>query len=73
MQKGETEDGIRLLREAHQGLQDNPDIRFHLAYALHSHGDADGAKLLLRDLESWPTPFMEQERALELLERLKSS
>ena len=73
VQKGETEDGIRLLREAHQGLQDNPDVRFHLAYALHSTGDAEGAKALLRDLETWPQPFMEKERALELLERLKSS
>ncbi len=73
VQKGETEDGIRLLREAHQGLQDNPDIRFHLAYALHDQGDAEGAKALLRELENWPQPFMERERALELLERLKSS
>ncbi|MGI9511230.1 MAG: XrtA/PEP-CTERM system TPR-repeat protein PrsT, partial [Geminicoccaceae bacterium] len=73
VQKGETEDGLRLLREAHQGLQDNPDIRFHLAYALHDQGDIEGAKTLLRDLEGWPKPFMEQERALELLERLKGS
>ena len=73
VQKGETEDGLRLLREAHQGLQDNPDIRFHLAYALHSQGDVEGAKALLHDLENWPQPFMEQERALELLDRLKSS
>ncbi|MGI9488185.1 MAG: tetratricopeptide repeat protein, partial [Geminicoccaceae bacterium] len=73
VQKGETEDGLRLLREAHQGLQDNPDIRFHLAYALHDQGDAEGAKALLRELESWPQPFMERERALELLEQLKSS
>ena len=73
MQKGETEDGIRLLREAHQGLQGNPDIRFHLAYALHDQGDVDGAKALLRDVENWPEPFMERESALELLEKLKSS
>ncbi|MDH3659609.1 MAG: PEP-CTERM system TPR-repeat protein PrsT [Alphaproteobacteria bacterium] len=73
VQKGQTEDGLRLLREAHQGLQDNPDIRFHLAFALHSRGDAEGAKALLRDLESWPQPFMERERALELLEQLKRS
>ena len=73
VQKGQTEDGLRLLREAHQGLQDNPDIRFHLAYALHDQGDAEGAKALLRELESWPQPFMERERALELLEQLKNS
>ena len=73
VQKGETEDGVRLLREAHQGLQDNPDIRFHLAYALNRQGDTEGAKALLRDLESWPQPFLEQERALDLLEQLKSS
>jgi len=73
VQKGETEDGLRLLREAHQGLQNNPDVRFHLAYALHSQGDIEGAKALLRDLDSWPQPFLERERALELLEQLKSS
>lgn len=73
VKKGETESGLRLLREAHQGMQDNPDIRFHLAYALQSNGEIDEAKSLLRDLESWPQPFMEQENALELLERLKSS
>ncbi|MEZ5935058.1 MAG: PEP-CTERM system TPR-repeat protein PrsT [Alphaproteobacteria bacterium] len=73
VQKGDTEDGLRLLREAHQGLEDNPDVRFHLAYALYSQGDAEGAKTLLRDLESWPQPFLERERALELLEQLKSS
>jgi putative PEP-CTERM system TPR-repeat lipoprotein len=73
VQKGETEDGLRLLREAHQGLQDNPDVRFHLAYALDRTGDVESAKELLRGLESWPGPFMERERALELLERLKKS
>lgn len=73
VQKGDTEDGLRLLREAHQGLEDNPDVRFHLAYALHSQGDTEGAKALLRELESWPQPFMEQKEALELLEQLKSS
>jgi len=73
VQKGEVEDGLRLLREAHQGLQDNPDIRFHLAYALHRQGEADAAISMLRDLEAWPEPFMERDEALELLEQLKSS
>ena len=73
VQNGETEQGLRLLREAHQGLQDNPDIRYHLAYALHSSGDAEAARELLQDLKGWPEPFMEQEEAIELLEALKSS
>lgn len=73
VKKGETEDGLRLLREAHQGLQDNPDIRFHLAFALHSQGDDDGAKAVLDGLESWPAPFNERDEALELLEQLKKS
>lgn len=72
VQKGDTEQGLRFLREAHQGLQDNPDIRYHLAYALHSAGDADAAKELLLELKGWPQPFMEQDKALELLEALKS-
>ncbi|MGI9450641.1 MAG: XrtA/PEP-CTERM system TPR-repeat protein PrsT [Geminicoccaceae bacterium] len=73
VQKGNTEQGLRLLREAYQGLQDNPDIRYHLAYALHSSGEANAAKELLLELEKWPQPFMEQDKALELLDALKSS
>ncbi len=73
VQKGEVEDGLPLLREAHQGLQDNPDIRFHLAFALHQDGDVDGARAMLQELANWPEPFMEKEDALELLDRLKSS
>lgn len=73
VQKGDTEEGLRYLREAHQGLQDNPDIRYHLAYALNSAGDSDAAKELLQELQNWPQPFMERDKALELLEALKSS
>ena len=73
VQKGDTEQGLRLLREAHQGLQDNPDIRYHLAYALHSSGDADEARELLLELEKWPQPFMERDDALKLLHALKRS
>jgi Flp pilus assembly protein TadD len=73
VQKGDTEQGLRFLREAHQGLQDNPDIRYHLAYALNSSGDADAARDMLLELKGGPQPFMEQEKALELLEALKSS
>ncbi len=73
VQKGDTEQGLRILREAHLGLQENPDIRYHLAYALHSSGDAEAARELLQELKGWPEPFMEQEKALELLKALKSS
>ena len=73
VQKGDTEQGLKLLREAHQGLQDNPDIRYHLAYALHSTGDAESARKLLLELKDWPQPFMEQDRALELLDAIKRS
>lgn len=73
VQKGDTEQGLRFLREAHQGLQDNPDIRYHLAYALNDKGDVSAAKEILQELQSWPQPFMEQEKALELLEALKNS
>ena len=73
VQNGDTEQGLRYLREAHQGLQDNPDIRYHLAYALNDAGDASAAKEILQELKSWPQPFLEREKALELLEALKSS
>ncbi len=73
VKKGDTEQGLRLLREAHQGLQDNPDIRYHLAYALHSSGEVDAAREMLLELENWPQPFMEQDKALDLLDALKNS
>ena len=73
VQKGDTEQGLRLLREAHQGLQNNPDIRYHLAYALHSAGDEAAAKDMLIELQSWPQPFMERDEALKLLDELKRS
>ena len=34
VQEGQIEEGLPLLREAQAALEDNPDIRYHLAYAL---------------------------------------
>jgi putative PEP-CTERM system TPR-repeat lipoprotein len=73
VKEGRVEEGLALLREAHQGLQDNPDIRYHLAYALERKGETEEALGLLEGLASWPNPFHEQDRALELLRKLKQS
>ena len=44
VQKGQTEAGLRHLREARLRSPDNPEIRFHLAYALTRIGRRDEAK-----------------------------
>jgi Flp pilus assembly protein TadD len=42
--KGQTEPGLRYLREARLRSPDNPEIRFHLAYALSKVGRKEEAK-----------------------------
>ncbi len=60
-------------RDTEEGLRDSQDIGDHLAYAQNSWGDKTTANKLLEDLENRPQPFMEKEKALELLEALKNS
>ncbi len=70
--EGKVEAGLPLLREAYQARQDNPDIRYHLAFALDRTGDAATARSLLAPLDGVTTPFMEQQPAQALRAKLGS-
>lgn len=71
VQEGDIEQGLPLLREAHDNLPDNPDIRYHLAHALNESGDTAAARDILAPLAGIEQPFMEKEPATRLLEQLR--
>lgn len=71
VKEGEVDEGLPLLREAHAGLEDNPDIRYHLAYALSASGDKATALEILTPLSEVETPFMEKKAADQLLQNLR--
>ena len=72
VREGDVEQGLPLLREAHNGLPDNPDIRYHLAHALNENGNPAAARELLEPLANIDQPFMEKEEAKKLLEKLNA-
>ena len=60
--------------EADSGAQSgNPDIRYHLAYALQASGQDDPARTILRELVAVEAPFSERQAAEQLLARLAPS
>jgi len=71
VKEGEVDEGLPLLREAHAGLEDNPDIRYHLAYALNASGDTAAALETLAPLGEVEQPFMEKKAADQLLQKLR--
>lgn len=73
VRNGELEEGLALLREARAELQDNPDVNYHLAYALHEAGETEQAKEILSDILERPEPFTERAAAEALMERLSPS
>jgi cellulose synthase operon protein C len=73
VREGEVEEGLALLREAEQGLSDNPTVRFHLAYALKAAGDAQEAKAILEALVAGSDSFAERAEAEALLAELGRS
>ncbi|MGD9507062.1 MAG: XrtA/PEP-CTERM system TPR-repeat protein PrsT [Geminicoccaceae bacterium] len=71
---GKLEEGLALLREADSGAQGgNPDIRYHLAYALQASGQNDPARTILQELVAVEAPFSERQAAEQLLARLTPS
>lgn len=65
------EEGLALLREAATAAPANADIRYHLAYALHTSGDQDEAQAILEELLATDQPFLEREAAQSLLTELR--
>jgi putative PEP-CTERM system TPR-repeat lipoprotein len=70
---GQVGEGLALLREAHQSLSDNPDVLYHLAYALEASGDTEEAKRLLRELLDRNASFPARTDAQRLMLKLQDS
>lgn len=72
--EGKVEDGLRLLREADGALERaNPDVRYHLAFALNASGRNGEAKHLLEQLLEEDETFARRRAAEKLLSELSGS
>ncbi|MCS7041102.1 MAG: tetratricopeptide repeat protein, partial [Caldilineales bacterium] len=71
VQQGQTERGIELLRKAVAKRPDQPELRWHLAYAYHRKGDAATARRELELLLNNRQHFPQQQEAIALYNRLK--
>lgn len=70
-QNGDTERGVRILRQAAVQAPHLGDIRFHLAVALEKSGKPDEAKRELERLLGEDRSFEQQDSARAMLQRLK--
>lgn len=68
VRRQQTARGLKLLREAHAGAPQVPDIRYHLAAALAQAGETDEARRMLDDLVAENAQFEEAAAARELRE-----
>ena len=74
VRNGKVEEGLGLLREADDGAKNaNPDIRYHLAYALQASGQKDAARTILEQLMASDQPFSERPAAEQLRAKLTPS
>jgi len=67
-QHGQTEKGLRLLKQAIETLPNNLDVRFHLASALIKSGEKAEGKQILKELLAQDRAFSGKEQAKKLLE-----
>lgn len=68
---GQAKAGVPYLKKALAGLNDNAEIRWHLAVALHKSGDAPGAVAELDRLLTSRIAFPQQDDARKLLAQLR--
>lgn len=68
---GEIKRGHALIAMAAAALPNDPDVRFHLAFALNKAGDKTGARQQLTQLLSTPKLFESRREAEKLLESLR--
>lgn len=71
-QSGKAGDGLAYLRQALQALPNNPEVRWHLAQALHRSGDSKGAAAELDRLLTSRVSFPQEAEARKLLQQLRS-
>lgn len=70
VEQGDTARGLPLLQKASSQAPNSPEIRFHLAQALHKTGDKAGARRELDKLLASSTPFAQADEARALLKSL---
>jgi FimV-like protein len=70
VEQGNTQRGLALLQKAAAAAPALPEVRYHLAVALHKSGDKTGARKELESLLAQNKPFAQQEEARSLLKTL---
>lgn len=70
VEQGNTQRGLPLLQKAAAAPAATPEIRYHLAVALHKSGDKTGARKELEALLAQNKPFAQMEEARSLLKTL---
>lgn len=70
VEQGNTQRGLPLLQKAATAPAATPEIRYHLAVALHKSGDKTGARKELETLLAQNQPFAQLEEARSLLKTL---
>jgi Flp pilus assembly protein TadD len=70
VEQGDVAKGLAMLRKAATLAPNNPDIHFHVAWALHKSGDGAGARKELEQLLAKGTKFSLEEDAKTLLKQL---
>lgn len=71
VQQGQIDRGLDLIRKAVAKQPDQPEIRWHMAYALHKKGDDKSARRELELLLNSGQRFRQEQEALTLYDRLK--
>lgn len=71
VQQGQAQRGLDLLRKAVSKMPDQPELRWHLAYAHHKTGDTASARRELELLLNSGQRFAQQQEAAALYHRLK--
>ncbi|MBD8533260.1 MULTISPECIES: XrtA/PEP-CTERM system TPR-repeat protein PrsT [unclassified Massilia] len=70
VEQGNTQRGLPLLQKAAAAPMATPEIRYHLAVAMHKSGDKTGARKELETLLAQNKPFAQLEEARSLLKTL---
>jgi Flp pilus assembly protein TadD len=71
VQMGEHEEGLIYLREAHARAFQQPEVRYHLAVALHRLGRNSEARQELEAALAAENPFAQEPEARALLQRIE--
>jgi len=68
VQKGQAEEGLRLLQKVMKGLSNVPEVRYHYAVALMKTGDENKAREIFADLLESKQQFYGREQVQRIME-----